>query len=341
VLHDDAGQGAGPPLVGFSQGHFMNVPAIRGFVFAPIAAAIIEGVAKFDIGAYAFALIVAYPLTVILGIPGYLLLRRRRTVRLWEIVVLGCALGALSGLILTLSSAGDPPRTMRVALCGLEGAATAATFWLIALCPKTISGRIQVWLVVCSLIGSVGYLARWSILARSWVWTPAAIVCAITAVAIFMRPAVGRLLIYGLAALYAGYWLVLGVPGFVAGFQSGQPWQVSALSLVPGIGLVILPATYCCLVATTYLPRRSSGPPPKRTRLNDRLGLSGRSPGVLKRRKEATPHQVRGLRGPPVEIREDEIVRTIGPKPPRMRTAILSPAVLCARPVEPAACVRV
>jgi len=47
----------------------MSLPAIRGFVFAPIAAAIIEGVARFDIGAYAFALIVVYPLTVVLGIP--------------------------------------------------------------------------------------------------------------------------------------------------------------------------------------------------------------------------------------------------------------------------------
>jgi hypothetical protein len=239
----------------------MSLPAIRGFVFAPIAAAIIEGVAKFDIGAYAFALIVAYPLTVVLGIPGYLLLRRRRTVRLWEIVVLGCALGALSGLILTLGSADDPPRTMRVALCALEGAATAATFWLIALCPQTSSGTIQVWVVVCSLIGLAGHFAWWMHLARSWVWSPAALACALTAAAVFMRPAIARLLIYGLSALYVGYWLVLGVPGFLAGFQSGRPWQVSALSLVPGIGLVILPAAYCCLVATTYMPWRSSARP--------------------------------------------------------------------------------
>ena len=67
----------------------MRLPAVRGFVFAPIAAAIIEGVAKFDIGAYAFALIVAYPLTVVLGIPAYLLLRRRRMVRLWQVTALG------------------------------------------------------------------------------------------------------------------------------------------------------------------------------------------------------------------------------------------------------------
>jgi len=163
-------------------------------------------------------------------------------------------------LILTLSLAGDPPRTMRVVLCGLEGAATAATFWLIALCPEAISGTIQVWVVVCSLIGLAGHLAWWMHLARSWVWSPAALACALTAAAVLMRPAIARLLIYVLSALYVGYWLAL-VPGFVAGFQSGQPWQVSALSLVPGIGLVILPAAYCCLVATTYMPWRSSGRP--------------------------------------------------------------------------------
>jgi hypothetical protein len=239
----------------------MQLPAIRGFVFAPTVAAIVEGVAKFDIGAYAFALIVAYPLTVVLGIPGYLLLRRRRIVRFWQIIVLGCALGTVSGLILTFGSAGDPSRAMRVALCGLEGAATAATFWLIALCPRKISGAIQIWLVVCSLIGLAGYLAWWTHLARSLVWTPAAIVCAMTAATVFIRPAIARLLIYVLSALYVGYWLLLGVPAFVAGFHSAQPWQVSALAFVPGIGLVILPAAYCCLIATTFMPWRSSGRP--------------------------------------------------------------------------------
>jgi hypothetical protein len=239
----------------------MRLPAIRGFIFAPIAAAIIEGVAKFDIGRYAFALIVAYPLTVVFGIPGYLLLKRRGLVRLWQIIVLGCALGILSGLLLTLGSAGDPSRAMRVALCGLEGSATAAAFWLIALCPEAISGRIQIGLIVCSLIGLAGYLARWSILARSWVWAPAAIVCAMTAAAVFMRAAIARLLIYVLSVLYVGYWLVLGVPGLISGFHTPQPWLVSALALVPGIGLVILPAVYCCLIATSYMPRRLSGRP--------------------------------------------------------------------------------
>ena len=100
-------------------------------------------------GAYAFAIIVAYPLTVVLGIPGYLLLRRRRIVRLRQITILGCALGALSGLTLTFGSAGDPSRALRVILFGLEGGATAATVWIIALCSKTISGTMQLWIVVC------------------------------------------------------------------------------------------------------------------------------------------------------------------------------------------------
>jgi hypothetical protein len=239
----------------------MRLPAVRGFVFAPIAAAIIEGVAKFDIGAYAFALIVAYPLTVVLGIPAYLLLRRRRMVRLWQVTALGCALGTLSGLILTLGSAGVASRVMRVVLFGLEGSATAATFWLIALCREKIGGAIQIGLVVCLLIGFAGYLAWWTHLARfSWVWTPAAIVCAMTAAAVLIRPAIARLLVYVLSALYVGYWLVLGVPRFIAGFHT-EPWLVSALQFVPGMGLVVLPAAYCCLIATTYMPRRSSGLP--------------------------------------------------------------------------------
>jgi hypothetical protein len=131
----------------------------------------------------------------------------------------------------------------------------------VSLCPKRISGAIQIWLVVCSLIGVAGYLVWWMHLARSWVWTPVAIVCAMTAAAVFMRPAIARLLIYVLSALYVGYWLVLGVPRFIAGFQTTEPWQVSALAFVPGIGLVVLPAAYCCLIATTYMPRRLSGRP--------------------------------------------------------------------------------
>src|SRR5579875_2971196 len=94
---------------------------------------------------------------------------------------------------------------------------------------------------------------------KVWVWTPAAILCAVTAAAAFVRPATARLLIYGLSAVYMGYWLVLGVPRFIAGFHTTEPWQVSALAFVPGIGLVILPAVYCCLVATTYMPRMPPG----------------------------------------------------------------------------------
>jgi hypothetical protein len=76
----------------------MRLLTIRGFAFAPIASAIIEGVAKSDIGAHAFGLVVVYPLTALLGIPGYLLLQRRRIVGLWQIIAVGGAFGALSGL---------------------------------------------------------------------------------------------------------------------------------------------------------------------------------------------------------------------------------------------------
>ena len=235
----------------------MRFPIARGFVFAPIAAAIIEGVAKFDVGAYAFALLVAYPITAVLGIPGCLLLRRGRMVGLWQLIVLGCVLGTLSGLLVTSGSHGGSFRAVRVMLCGLEGAMTAVAFWLISLCPPRLSARIQIGLVVFSLIGLTGHLVWWMYLAGSLAWTPAVILCAVTVVAVLVRPAIARLLIYLLAALYAGYWLVLSVPGLIAGIRAAKPWQLSALSLVPGIGLVLLPAAYCCHVATTYMPRRS------------------------------------------------------------------------------------
>lgn len=77
-----------------------------------------------------------------------------------------------------------------------------------------------------------------------------------TAAAVFIRPAIARLMIYILSAVCVGYWLVLGVPGFIAHYHTTQPWQVSVLEFVPGIGLIVLPAAYCCLVATTYMPRR-------------------------------------------------------------------------------------
>ena len=33
--------------------------------------------------------------------------------------------------------------------------------------------------------------------------------------------------------------------------------ELISVGMVPGIGLVLLPAAYCCHVATTYMPRRS------------------------------------------------------------------------------------
>jgi hypothetical protein len=235
----------------------MRSHAFRAFAFAPMASAFVEGLAKLDIGAYAFALIPAYPLTILLGIPAYVLLKRRRPAPLWRFIAAGCALGVLSGLLLTVGMHAESSKAARIVLCGLEGAVTATAIWLIAQCHTAICARVQTWLVASIFIGAAGYLLRWTFLYGSLTWLPAVAICVGTAAAIFARPAIARVSILVVAILYAGYWLIVGVPGFIAGFHTATPWQESALAFVPGIGLVLLPAAYCCHVATTYMPRRS------------------------------------------------------------------------------------
>jgi hypothetical protein len=222
-----------------------------------MAPAFVEGIAKLDVGAYAFALIPAYPLMILLGIPAYLLLKRRRPAPLWRFIAAGCALGVLSGLLLTLGMHAESSKAARIVLCGFEGTVTGAALWLIAQCHTPLCARVQTGIVACMLLGAAGYLLRWTFLYGSLTWLPAVVICIGTAAAIFARPAIARISILVVAILYAGYWLIVGVPGFIAGFHTATPWQESALAFVPGIGLVLLPAAYCCHVAMTYLPRRS------------------------------------------------------------------------------------
>ncbi len=125
------------------------------FIAAPLFASLLTGagLATFTGGAMgpwlpmAFgiavvALMVAAPLTVVLGIPAYLLLRRRVKARLTGSALTGAAIAATPWLAVVLAGAASgslaEPWTILwpLGLLIVVGAASGALFWWIAFAPR-------------------------------------------------------------------------------------------------------------------------------------------------------------------------------------------------------------
>jgi hypothetical protein len=77
-----------------------------------------------------FSLIVAYPITLVLGVPLYRILRKHEMTEFWVAPGVGCGSALAIGLVVALLG-GNPPAVF-VLLSALCGAAVGAIFWLIA-----------------------------------------------------------------------------------------------------------------------------------------------------------------------------------------------------------------
>lgn len=109
---------------------------LRGFLLAPLASALLQGLIMLSPGAAIMTLIFAYPLALLLGLPGYLLFRRMRWLKPWQVIAAGGTLGAAVALIVFLGTgqgAVSAPTLLAVGLFTLHGAVVAAVFWWIAI----------------------------------------------------------------------------------------------------------------------------------------------------------------------------------------------------------------
>ena len=90
-----------------------------------------------NVGAGLFALVVAYPFTIIIGAPCFLVFRKLGWLQTWQVILAGPLLGTISGLILMLLiGSGDFSWASifgSIFFVALHGLVISCTFWTISI----------------------------------------------------------------------------------------------------------------------------------------------------------------------------------------------------------------
>lgn len=108
---------------------------ILGFLIAPSASGLVQGLVMRSLGAGIFVLPFAYMLALLAGIPGYLIFRRLGWLKPWQVILGGAGLGAAVASLLTWASgvtAVDAAISLYLLMFIVHGASVAAVFWWIA-----------------------------------------------------------------------------------------------------------------------------------------------------------------------------------------------------------------
>lgn len=113
----------------------------------------------------------------------------------------------------------------------------------------------RVHIIVASVILLIyaRYFMNYAISTRIWGWLLPASAFVATAGFLLFRKRLVRLMVYVQALGYVGVWLFYAVPAFASSAHQSRSLLVDLLTLVPGIGLVVLPTLYCVYVARTYV----------------------------------------------------------------------------------------
>lgn len=134
----DIGVEAGPPARSPGAG-----AVALGFLMAPLASGVVQGIVMLSPAAGIFVLPFAYPLALLLGVPGYLVFRRLGWLRPWQVILAGAGGGAAVGIALLLLEMADdflnPATLIYMSILIVHGAAVAAVFWWIAIRTRRIT----------------------------------------------------------------------------------------------------------------------------------------------------------------------------------------------------------
>jgi len=113
---------------------------VTAFLVAPLISGLLHAVSVGNLGAGFFALLFAYPVTFLLGVPTILLFIKLRWFRLWQAALVGAGLGLLFselmffGMGLPLSNfVSDPASPYFAALFTVHGLAVASLLWFLTL----------------------------------------------------------------------------------------------------------------------------------------------------------------------------------------------------------------
>jgi len=118
---------------------------ILGFIVAPLASGLLQGLIVGNWPAVFMALVFAYRFTLVLGLPTFLIFRRFRWLKAWHAMTAGFGLGMVAPLLRGMSTDfGDYSAVSIVGSLGLfalHGMAVSTTFWLIALINQSGNAR--------------------------------------------------------------------------------------------------------------------------------------------------------------------------------------------------------
>ncbi|MEW6679369.1 MAG: hypothetical protein AB1421_15755 [Pseudomonadota bacterium] len=113
---------------------------VVAFLVSPLVSGVLHAIHVGNIWAGLFALLFAYPITVLFGVPALLFFIKRRWLHLWQAALGGAILGLMASLILFLllglapvQIISDPSSPYFEVLFLVHGVAIACVLWLFTL----------------------------------------------------------------------------------------------------------------------------------------------------------------------------------------------------------------
>lgn len=117
----------------------MRKNIVKGVLVAPIASGALQGLLMHNWVAFIFALVFAYPLALVIGLPVFHLLERNRKASLPYLLISGLLCGAFAGLFFIGRDFQASAAAISLLLFGSHGLLVAFAFWFDAL--RTVDTR--------------------------------------------------------------------------------------------------------------------------------------------------------------------------------------------------------
>ncbi len=121
---------------------------LAGFLLAPLISGVVHAAHTGSARWGALALVVAYPMSLLLGVPLVVLFTRRRWNRFWQAALAGAGAGCMTGAFVSFAigqlnsqAVSAPLFSYLVTLCGFHGLAIAGLYWLLAMKCRREPGR--------------------------------------------------------------------------------------------------------------------------------------------------------------------------------------------------------
>lgn len=111
----------------------MRKNIVKGVVIAPLASGALQGLLMHNWVAFVFALVFAYPLALVIGLPVFFLLERYQKASLPYLLIAGLLCGAFAGIFFIGQGFQPTAAAISLLLFSGHGLLVAFAFWFVAL----------------------------------------------------------------------------------------------------------------------------------------------------------------------------------------------------------------